>query len=1072
MLLGVACFDLFLFHVETHRQRSERFEVHGAYLDPHHQPVKVGVGYPDLDVRLEGTLYDLDRWSLGLRSAGAGRWVLADIHQVDMVRLPSEVWWKPWSHVSRPVLGARLSGGSPTVSGQDSDGVEFQVRLLPEGARGVLVWEGSRVPLDLPDGILDRRLSRSLSVGVSLADLDWDSLPDTNLARDLVLTRVRRGRSFGRFRLLLPEYRLVARDPTITLATAETPVIPEGDTVSITSRGKTWAFALDRVPGVSRVSAPVAVRFVRRPRPSGWALPSPEACGEDAHRCAVVSSHPLPPPQPHFDLSGFGLDTARYSVLARLETTGEGVRLVGADSRASFGYGEYHPLPALAASEDVASAGILVRVHRSARGQQSAVFLTVFALFCMVLGSLVTLSGDPGIWKRRRASSPSMTAAWGFLNLFLVFLGVRLALGLRVAYSLPFYDRAATTAIGLWVTFAIMLVALGRWSAWTPLFWRTVRRLETPASRLFLPWVNGRTDPRRRGASPDPPAEGDPPLDPVLRRKGRGRTAYGLALLFVSLGFVVWQRPETLASLVVAATGLGAWLVMGVGPRSGTGSGRSRYPLSVVTQDGDQKSPHLSFTMTAGAAVVLALAIHTPWMALAPLLALLLLFGSNYLLGRWRWTAPPRRRGWFLLGLMVLMLALAAVALLEWPWIGGAVVIVAGAAAALVLRKPSTQEAGSRLEVLYGDFLSVGRVIFSGVGWIGVVVVLGALVFLGISEIPPFVRFALVFTLFLLAIRAGLVCQRVLERGEWRGQLQALGLLVIPLGVLFVFMLFDFGLGLVFFVPMFITVLLAARIDRLPWTLTAGSVALVVLITLVTWSVLRPPLQGIRNAQDLPTFAAEFEGVGNGVSDLLRMAGMSTPVIRASIRSVAASDPELLEEALAFAGPSEALFAAAPSREQVWGGRAYASAGLTGTGFAGTTALGRGIPTSVSYAENTFSVYVLAEHGALGGAVILLMYLTLLVVVAVWITRVHRTIQETRLGLAVLAMTVGGVLWLTLPAVYVAASNLGLVPLTGQNMPFLGLNSWADVVLVSGLSTGVVFGLAAQGGGMEEGRES
>ena len=58
-------------------------------------------------------------------------------------------------------------------------------------------------------------------------------------------------------------------------------------------------------------------------------------------------------------------------------------------------------------------------------------------------------------------------------------------------------------------------------------------------------------------------------------------------------------------------------------------------------------------------------------------------------------------------------------------------------------------------------------------------------------------------------------------------------------------------------------------------------------------------------------------------------------------------------------------------------------------------------------------------------------------------------------------MTVGGVLWLTIPAVYVAASNLGLVPLTGQNMPFLGLNSWADVVLVSGLATGIVLALAA-----------
>jgi hypothetical protein len=30
-------------------------------------------------------------------------------------------------------------------------------------------------------------------------------------------------------------------------------------------------------------------------------------------------------------------------------------------------------------------------------------------------------------------------------------------------------------------------------------------------------------------------------------------------------------------------------------------------------------------------------------------------------------------------------------------------------------------------------------------------------------------------------------------------------------------------------------------------------------------------------------------------------------------------------------------------------------------------------------------------------------------------------------------------------------------------MPFLGLNSWADVVLVSGLSTGMVFSLAALG---------
>ncbi len=118
------------------------------------------------------------------------------------------------------------------------------------------------------------------------------------------------------------------------------------------------------------------------------------------------------------------------------------------------------------------------------------------------------------------------------------------------------------------------------------------------------------------------------------------------------------------------------------------------------------------------------------------------------------------------------------------------------------------------------------------------------------------------------------------------------------------------------------------------------------------------------------------------------------------------------------------------------------------------------MPTAVSYAENTFAVYILSEHGALGGLSVLLLYLALLVVVAVWVFRVGSTIQNTPGGRVVLAMTVGGTLFLTIPAVYVAASNLGLVPLTGQNMPFLGLNSWADVVLVCGLATGMVLALA------------
>jgi len=1087
-LASVAFFDLYLFHVETHRQRSERLEVHGVYFDPDHQPIRVGVGYPGLDVRLEGSFYEFDRWSLDLRRIDAGRYAIGGLDQVDMLRISGDVWWNPWGRERRPVLGARLGGGSWEIPDSTTEG-DFQLDLLQEGPRGILAWEGSRAPLSYENGLLDRRLSRRLSQGIPLSELEWDSLPDPEMAADLVLTRIKRGRSFGRIRLALPEYRLVSRRSGESMATDSVPHVEEGDTLWVTSRGKVWAFALDRVPGVSRVAAPVAVRFVRRPRPSGWALPSSEACGSNTDRCAVLSTRPLPPPQAHFDLSGFGLDTTRYSVLARLETDREGVRLVGASSQARFAYGAVHPLAALPASDDLPDTGILVRVHRTAQGQQSAVFLTVLGLFVLILGALVTVSGDAGLWSRRKATTANVSAAWGFLNVFLIFLGVRLALGLRVAYSPPFYDRASATAVGLWITFAIMVVALGRWSAWAPTFWRLVRRFERPVSRLFLPGVNGfgasngASDPeeaKTQGEGTESRDVGGGVLltaptagaeaDPRSRRRARLRTALGLLLMASSLGLLLWQRPEAAPSLLVASTGIGVWLAMGISRRRDHSALLNRYHLSVITAEGTREDPSLALALAAGGSVVLAMAIHAPSLALIPVLLLLFLFACNNLLGRWSLTAPPDRRAWILLTLVLGLGEFGVWALLPWPRVGSGVLAGLALVAAVILGRQWGGEGEKPLTRGYGGFLAVKEAVFSGVGWVGVLAVLGVLAFLSAQAIPPFVRFALVFLLFLLAIRAGLACNRVLETGERRGQIQALGLLVIPLGVLLVFMLFDFGLGLVFFVPMFLTVLLSARIDRLPGILLGGSVVVVALIALVAWSVLKPSVGALRAAPDLPTFSAEFQEVGNGLTDVLRRIGLSGPVTRASIRSIAASDPDLLEEALAFAGPSEALFAAAPSRDQVWGGRAYAASELTGTGFAGTAVLGRGIPTAVSYAENTYSVYVLSEHGALGGIGILLIYLALLVVVGVWIYRVSGGIQDTRLGLAVLAMTVGGVLWLALPALYVAASNLALVPLTGQNMPFLGLNSWADVILVSGLATGIVFGLAALDEPGEEGR--
>jgi hypothetical protein len=1064
ILTGVCLFNLFLFHVETHRQRSERLAIRGVYFDAGQEHFRVGVGWPGLDVRLEGSLYDFDRWSLDLAPVEGNRFRVDNVRQVDMLRVRDSGWRRHLGARTLPTLGANLDGRHPEVVGRADGADSTRITLDRIGRRGTLRWEGASAPLAVGQRVLDRRLSRRMARGIPLAELPWDSLPDRDLAEDLVLTRTTPGRVLGRVRLSLPRYRIVSRSDPEGWGGPTPLTLAAGDTLWVTSRGKTWAFAVGRVAGLSRVSAPVAVTYVRRPRPTGWALPSPEACGREAYRCAVLSSRPLPPPQAHFDLSGSGLDTARYSILARLETGADGVRLVGARGAIRLGYGEVRPVPALAADEEGTDAGILVQVSRSSRGRQSDVLLTVVGLYLLVLGALFVVSGDRRLWGLRHGVSPHTRAAWGLLNVFLLFLGIRLALGLRVAFTPPFYDRAASTAVGLWIAFATLLVALGRWSSWSPRLWKLIRWLERPLSRLFIPGRNG------NGGSRAPStkftlraADSDAPEEAIRRKKARHRTAYGLMLFVPTLAGLLWQRPGAVLGLLAALAVLAAWLAMGLARRRSAHWPLSSYPLRVLTADSEVEKPSLAFALAAGASVVLALAMHAPLLALAPVLGLLFLFGVNHVSGRGSWTDAPEKRAWLLLVVVFggLLLGVAAFA-------GHPVVLSVGLAAVFVatglwLRHvPADDETQTlRLVTLERAFADLRRAVLSGLGWVGVLLVLGALLFLSTQEIPPFARFALVFALFLLAIRAGLACHHVLMQGRGRGYLEGLGLLVIPLGVLLVFMLFDFGLGLVFFVPMFVTVLLSARIDRLPVPVAFGSMGVAAALVVVAWSVLRPSLDDLRAAPDVLTFAAEYQEVGNPLVDGLRAAGLAGPVTRATVRGIAASEPGLLEEALAFAGPSDALFAAAPSLEQVWGGRAYAASDWTGTGFAGTTVLGRGIPTAVSYAENTFSVYVLSEHGALGGLAVLLAYLALLAVVGLWVVRVQGDVQESPLGLAVLAMTVGGVLWLTLPAVYVAASNLALVPLTGQNMPFLGLNSWADVVLVAGLSTGMLFALTS-----------
>jgi cell division protein FtsW (lipid II flippase) len=192
----------------------------------------------------------------------------------------------------------------------------------------------------------------------------------------------------------------------------------------------------------------------------------------------------------------------------------------------------------------------------------------------------------------------------------------------------------------------------------------------------------------------------------------------------------------------------------------------------------------------------------------------------------------------------------------------------------------------------------------------------------------------------------------------------------------------------------------------------------------------------------------------------LRLPILATPMDRAAARSVATRDPELAERLLIAAGPGPARDLLIPSIEQVWGTRAYARAGWWGDGLGQAVVGGRGVAEVVSYAENTFSVFVLGEHGAVGGMLVLVLYMLLASAVGVLVLARPGDTQSYRASRALFLVAA---LIIVFPAAYVALSNVGAVPITGQNMPFLGLNAWSDVAISAGvigiLITGALRGL-------------
>ncbi len=260
----------------------------------------------------------------------------------------------------------------------------------------------------------------------------------------------------------------------------------------------------------------------------------------------------------------------------------------------------------------------------------------------------------------------------------------------------------------------------------------------------------------------------------------------------------------------------------------------------------------------------------------------------------------------------------------------------------------------------------------------------------------------------------------------------------------------DAGLALVTGIPLCLAYLLALPEDapHRDWQRGFYVVAMLGAVLILTRTLLAPDTTALR--ERMTGQHATVAEQSAAFSDLGHFAGINvaarTSGARALVRGLAAHSPDLLEHALVVAGLSSAQQEIPRSLEQVQGGIAYAVSGWGGKGLVSPAPLGRGVPTAVAYAENTFSVFILHEHGLIGGLLVLLLFLAMPVILAV------SSVSADRADRSELAFPIAAVLLVSGPAFYVAAANIGVAPLTGQNIPFLGLNAWVDVLLYGGLA--------------------
>ena len=169
------------------------------------------------------------------------------------------------------------------------------------------------------------------------------------------------------------------------------------------------------------------------------------------------------------------------------------------------------------------------------------------------------------------------------------------------------------------------------------------------------------------------------------------------------------------------------------------------------------------------------------------------------------------------------------------------------------------------------------------------------------------------------------------------------------------------------------------------------------------------------------------------------------PVVLATprIRYAAAVEPEALQRQLVYTDREHGR-QIVNTLIQEWGIRSHAALGRTRGGGLFSLGFSEGaIRAREAVTDNAFSVFVLSEHGFLGGAALVGVYLGLALVLLGGAVVAGRAFIEVPRALLLTACAA----LILVPAYYMVAANVGSLALTGQNLPLLGLRSGADVAL-------------------------